>query len=263
MRFPRAAAAVFFGLAVFFAAAGAVGAADATGRDWNRLIADELERSLGAYRRIETAEDAEALAARLFAEDPASAVLVVDGGVVVDRRLILSKKGMYHVSFLLGVLREGPLPNFLYQWEWAADGFQSEDRLVREGCAVPESMPTKRVRPRSFAKGAAADPLPRVVMAKRYGYAQCGILAPNCYFHTPYAMGGAPVRSRAIPYESRDPRVFWRGAIDRRACADDAGNFARTEAVALTAARPDLFDARFVRGSRKRGGLGRTFAAGA
>ena len=82
----------------------------------------------------------------------------------------------------------------------------------------------------------------------------------------PKTSGGIPhrpVRSRAIPYESRDPRVFWRGAIDRRACADDAGNFARTEAVALTAARPDLFDARFVRGARKRGGLGRTFAAGA
>lgn len=221
MRFPRAAAAVFFGLAVFFAAAGAVGAADATGRDWNRLIADELERSLGAYRRIETAEDAEALAARLFAEDPASAVLVVDGGVVVDRRLILSKKGMYHVSFLLGVLREGPLPNFLYQWEWAADGFQSEDRLVREGCAVPESMPTKRVRPRSFAKGAAADPLPRVVMAKRYGYAQCGILAPNCYFDDVkrwrHVTGLVVARAAEKPFAGRDGRVFWRGRAPRRA----------------------------------------------
>ena len=49
--------------------------------------------------------------------------------------------------------------------------------------------------------------------------------------------------SSKIPIEDKDPRVFWRGAIRNEAkCRDEAGNFARAEAVALSAAHPSRFD---------------------
>ena len=78
--------------------------------------------------------------------------------------------------------------------------------------------------------------LPRLVIAKRYGYDQCGILVPNCYFDG-YDKWDAAVsaiaRSSATQKTAaeKDPRVFWRGTIGKERCADEGGNFARAEAV--------------------------------
>lgn len=80
-------------------------------KGWSERIADELDRSLGAYARVTNASDAEALVGRLLA-DPLRGVLVVGDALVVDARLLANKKGLYHVNFLLSVMRREPLRNF-------------------------------------------------------------------------------------------------------------------------------------------------------
>ena len=104
-----------------------------------------------------------------------------------------------------------------------------------------------QVKPKSKLRQKDATPLPRLVIAKRYGYDQCGILVPNCYFDdlTKWGRLAETITDVAagLPFEKRDGRVFWRGSIRTEPdCDDEAGNFARTEAVALTAAHPDVFD---------------------
>ena len=103
------------------------------------------------------------------------------------------------------------------------------------------------MKPKSKLRQKDATPLPRLVIAKRYGYDQCGILVPNCYFDdlTKWGRLAETITDVAagLPFEKRDGRVFWRGSIRTEPdCDDEAGNFARTEAVALTAAHPDVFD---------------------
>ena len=63
------------------------------------------------------------------------------------------------------------------RWEWNADGFNSEDQLIREGCPAPKRMKLNRVKPQSLRRGKDATPIPRFVIAKRHGYDQCGIMA--------------------------------------------------------------------------------------
>ena len=41
---------------------------------------------------------------------------------------------------------------------------------------------TARCRFSGSRHGRTATPLPRFVIAKKHGYAQCGLLVPNCYF---------------------------------------------------------------------------------
>ena len=51
--------------------------------------------------------------------------------------------------------------------------------------------------------------------------------------------------ARNRTFASRDDRAFWRGSIRTQPeCADEMGNFARTQAVALSARHPSLFDVR-------------------
>ena len=219
---------------------------EAKGRSWNALIEQELDRSMALYERPASLDAAEALLLEILG-DPYRLVLVVGNRLVVDRRLLLQKKGMHHVEFLKSVMERAPLDNFAYQWEWNADGFNSEDQLVREGCPTPANMRLNRVKPKSKLRQKDATPLPRLVIAKRYGYDQCGILVPNCYFDdlTKWGRLAETITDVAagLPFEKRDGRVFWRGSIRTEPdCDDEAGNFARTEAVALTAAHPDVFD---------------------
>ena len=57
--------------------------------------------------------------------------------------------------------------------------------------------------------------LPRLVIAKRYGYDQCGILVPNCYFESvdEWERVMASIReanASSIPIEEKDPRCEMR-----------------------------------------------------
>ena len=68
---------------------------------------------------------------------------------------------------------------------------------------------------------------------------------PRRYFaHVDEWAATCAARRRARPaWSKRDARVFWRGSV-RSGC--NPGNVARLAALRLTAARPDLFDARHV-----------------
>ena len=161
-----------------------------------------------------------------------------------------------HLDFLRALLEKRPLQNVVYQWEWNADGFKSQDQLIRDGCPAPKRMGTGKsaVKQKSWHQSRVLRNriLPRLVIAKRYGYDQCGILVPNCYFESvdEWERVMASIReanSSKIPIEEKDPRVFWRGAIRNEAkCRDEAGNFARAEAVALSSMHPDRFDVKCI-----------------
>ena len=43
-------------------------------------------------------------------------------------------------------------------------------------------MDLSRVKPKSLIQQKVRTPVPRLVIAKKYGYDQCGILMPNAYF---------------------------------------------------------------------------------
>ena len=218
--------------------------------NWTAAIEAELDRSIRAYPRAHAYGGPEALAAELLG-DPFRFVLIVGNRLVVDRKLLTTKKGMHHVEFIRSVMERAPNKNFLYQFEWNANGANSEDQLVREGCPTPAKMPKTRVKAESWAMQHHRVPPPRIVIAKRYGYDQCGVMMPNCYFDdvVKWAKAAAKIlaESRQHAFEDRDARVFWRGAIRRRTeCEDEFGNFARAEAVGLTAAHPERFDVRCI-----------------
>lgn len=194
------------------------------GRLWEEIIFDELRKSMESYDRVASAADAEALVVGLLG-DPLRSVLILGNRLIVDRRFLLSQKRLHLYEFVRSVMERHPLPNVAFQWEWNADGITSEDALVRGGCATPEAMPLTRVKKESWAKQRTARPLPRVVIAKKYGYDQCGILMPNPYFDdlTTWGKQSSYVSKLAteVPFEDRDARVFWRGAI--RTVADCQG----------------------------------------
>ena len=224
----------------------ALAACDESPDAWRARMAAELDRSLALYARPRDADEAEQLVRRLLG-DPYRSVLVLRNRLIFDRRLFSRAKVMHHVEFVRSVMEAGPSDNFAYQFEWNANGANSEDQLVREGCPTPANMRLNRVKPKSKLRQKDATPLPRLVIAKRYGYDQCGILVPNCYFDdlTKWGRLAETITDVAagLPFEKRDGRVFWRGSIRTEPdCDDEAGNFARTEAVALTAAHPDVFD---------------------
>ncbi|KAH8057643.1 hypothetical protein JL722_6731 [Aureococcus anophagefferens] len=209
----------------------ALAACDESPDAWRARMAAELDRSLALYARPRDADEAEQLVRRLLG-DPYRSVLVLRNRLIFDRRLFSRAKVMHHVEFVRSVMEAGPSDNSAYQFEWNANGANSEDQLVREGCPTPAAMPRRRVKPKSWAAQPRQSPIPRVVIAKRYGG---GRLGPG--------RGGDGARRDAA--RGPDPRLFWRGAIRTRDdCEDEFGNFARAEAVALTARDPASFDVR-------------------
>ena len=210
------------------------------------MIEDELDRSLRVYERPASTEQAYRLAEQLL-QDPDRFVLILGDTLIADARLLFNKKGLHHLEFVKSTIERKGHANVLYNYEWNADGYRSEDQLVREGCETPFEL--TRVKPRSWSLQKTAKPIPRFVIAKRHGYAQCGLLVPNCYFedlkrwrHITKLIRG---EARNRTFSSRDDRAFWRGSIRTQPeCADEMGNFARTQAVALSARHPSLFDVR-------------------
>jgi len=250
-------------LACALLAAGALGATwtpdeDAlprANRTWLERVADELDRSLKVYPPPRSINGVQDLIIRLL-DDPARGVLVMGRHIVVDRQFFVKEyhqhKGLLHLDFLRALLERGASENVVYQFEWNADGFKSQDQLIRDGCAAPKRMGSGKaaVKQKSWHQSVQERPhmLPRLVIAKRYGYDQCGILVPNCYFESQdkweeklVTIARSSETQKAA--EDKDPRVFWRGAIRNEAvCKDEGGNFARAEAVALSVAHPKLFD---------------------
>lgn len=211
---------------------------------WTHSIEAELDRSLRQYARPANDEEAFGLAQQLLA-DPYRFVLILGDTLIADTRLVFNKKGMHHLEFVKSIIERRGHENVLYSYEWNADGYRSEDQLVREGCPTPFDL--TRVKPRSWALQKTQVPMPRFVIAKRHGYDQCGLLVPNCYFDdlkrwrhvTKLIRGEASNRT----FESRDDRAFWRGSIRTQPeCEDEGGNYARTQAVALSQTHPSLFD---------------------
>mmetsp|Transcript_27152 Transcript_27152/g.83669 ORF Transcript_27152/g.83669 Transcript_27152/m.83669 type:complete len:582 (-) Transcript_27152:138-1883(-) len=250
-------------LACALLAAGALGATwtpdeDAlprANRTWLERVADELDRSLKVYPPPRSINGVQDLIIRLL-DDPARGVLVMGRHIVVDRQFFVKEyhqhKGLLHLDFLRALLERGASENVVYQFEWNADGFKSQDQLIRDGCAAPKRMGSGKaaVKQKSWHQSVQERPhmLPRLVIAKRYGYDQCGILVPNCYFESQdkweeklVTIARSSETQKAA--KDKDPRVFWRGAIRNEAvCKDEGGNFARAEAVALSVAHPKLFD---------------------
>ena len=117
------------------------------------------------------------------------------------------------------------------------DPFREESRLD----SFHRSL--KRVKEKSWKVYQKTEtPTPRVVIAKKYGYDQCGIMMPNIYFDAVdrFEHLNEVVTRKLVkkPWEHRAKRVFWRGSIRTQPdCEDESGNYARTEAVALTARR--------------------------
>ncbi|KAH8096001.1 10-hydroxy-9-(phosphonooxy)octadecanoate phosphatase [Aureococcus anophagefferens] len=99
--------------------------------------------------------------------------------------------------------------------------------------------------------------LPPLVIAKRGGFRQKGILIPNPYYGSLARDWNATraailARGRATPWASRRAQAFWRGRIishdasnnlsDALKCEYEYGNHARLAAVALSFRRPDAVD---------------------
>lgn len=216
------------------------------GRTWLEAISDELDSSLSMFPPLHGTEEVEAFLARLLFE-PLYTVMILQNRLIVDRRILLTRKGLHHIEFVKSVLELGPVPNLIYQFESNADGIRSEDQLVREGCPDPKWMSSERVKPQSRSKQKKNVPIPKLVIAKRYGYDQCGILIPNCYFDDVSKWGKIASQITSvtanIPFDQRLPRVFWRGSVRTQDfCLDEVGNFARLQALSLTATQPDVFD---------------------
>ena len=146
----------------------ALAACDESPDVWRARMAAELDRSLALYARPRDADEAELVVRRLLG-DPYRSVLVLRNRLIFDRRLFSRAKVMHHVEFVRSVMEAGPSENFAYQFEWNANGANSEDQLVREGCPTPAAMPRRRVKPKSWAAQPRQSPIPRVVIAKRYG----------------------------------------------------------------------------------------------
>ena len=146
----------------------ALAACDESPDAWRARMAAELDRSLALYARPRDADEAELVVRRLLG-DPYRSVLVLRNRLIFDRRLFSRAKVMHHVEFVRSVMEAGPSDNFAYQFEWNANGANSEDQLVREGCPTPAAMPRRRVKPKSWAAQPRQSPIPRVVIAKRYG----------------------------------------------------------------------------------------------
>ena len=120
------------------------------GKGWHEKIAAELERSIRMYEAPASADDAEALVGKLLS-DPFRMALVLGNRLIIDKRLLMNKKGMHHIEFVKSVMERGDLPNFAYQWEWNADGLNSEDQLVRGSLLATSSTSAIHGAPKNQA----------------------------------------------------------------------------------------------------------------
>jgi hypothetical protein len=88
-------------------------------------------------------------------------VLVYDSRIFVSSAFLAKEKNKKHVNFVASVMTAGALPNAAYLFEGNSTGYCGDD----DAGLAPEQR------------------LPCLVIAKRGGYADPGVLVPNPYFH--------------------------------------------------------------------------------
>ena len=211
---------------VALVAAVVAAAAPRRGDGWARVL-DALDASID--RLGPPADGAAALRGGLWA--PTTTVLVFDGrAYVAGDFLARSEKCVKHVAFLASLCAAGaPVRNVAYDFHSGSSG---TDAGGNRG-------------------------LPPLVIAKRGGFTQKGILIPNPYYGSLARDWNATraailARGRATPWASRRPQAFWRGRIishdasnnlsDALQCEYEYGNHARLSAAALSFRRPDAVD---------------------
>ena len=211
---------------VALVAAVVAAAAARRGDGWARVL-DALDASID--RLGPPADGAAALRGGLWA--PTTTVLVFDGrAYVAGDFLARSEKCVKHVAFLASLCAAGaPVRNVAYDFHSGSSG---TDAGGNRG-------------------------LPPLVIAKRGGFTQKGILIPNPYYGSLARDWNATraailARGRATPWASRRPQAFWRGRIishdasnnlsDALKCEYEYGNHARLAAAALSFRRPDAVD---------------------
>ncbi|KAJ1459816.1 hypothetical protein M885DRAFT_49290 [Pelagophyceae sp. CCMP2097] len=178
-----------------------------------------LNRSMTQYARVKTPARAADVLARTL-KDPYF-IFVYRNRVYRSVRHDHAQKHKTHYLFstLLSLARRSPLPNFAAAWDQGARG---------TGCS-------------------AKNPFTCLVIAKVSGYAAPGLLIPNPYFAHVGEWGQKLQESKAVadarPFESRDSRVFWRGAVAPQC---NSGNVARVAAIALSLKDPKNFDVKCV-----------------
>ena len=146
-----------------------------------------------------------------------------------------------HLDFLRALLEKRPSQNVVYQWEWNADGFKSQDQLIRDGCPAPKRMGTGKsaVKQKSWHQSRVLRNriLPRLVIAKRYGYDQCGILVPNCYFESVDEWERVRASIREVPRRRRRRAVEAPLQVRGGVFPDEAPVASREGSQAVTDAR--------------------------
>jgi hypothetical protein len=203
-----------------------------SGGEFQDRLAAALDASLHKYPAVANrTEDAARYLARVLWMRKFS-VLVYEGKVVVDRRLLEGDKAAKHAAFVASAAARGPLPNGAY--------FFSGDSTGRCEADAPDH----------------AVPSPCLVIAKVSGHAMRGVLTPNPYYEDLDAWAAVRARVRgaaaAKPFRDREPVAFWRGHLADSwhvvgdPCAAEAGNHARLAAVAAGMERPDVLDVKCV-----------------
>ena len=197
--------------------------------DWRGALEAELKRSLRSFPRVASGSEAGKVL-RSHLEKPElrdKAVLVLGGRLFSSAEFAAVAKNKMHLRMLAAVSRRsGTLKNVAMVHHSASDG----------ACA------------RSGRRA-----VPTTVIAKKAGYAQCGVLVPNPYFgrgdtadEWPWAIAELRGRAAKWPHAKRAPRAFWRGTLGHHAdagpCDRDSGNYDRFRAMTLTATFPKAFD---------------------
>jgi len=149
----------------------------------HQYIQSELERSVGEFVAN---EDGREMARKLMGEELRdSAIFVVDGRLFATEKFIASSKKRGHAIMLSSTIRNGGLTNTAYAHISGADG----------GATGPPCI-----------NGTGYE-VPTTVIAKRSGYAQCGILVPNPYFGRGDLHGAWARQQVRYSREGRDRRV--------------------------------------------------------
>ncbi|KAJ8605199.1 hypothetical protein CTAYLR_000421 [Chrysophaeum taylorii] len=188
----------------------------ASGSEGWASVREELRRSIReGYPAAVGREEARGYAWQMLHEFRSMFVLNYKKRLYASAGHASMAKHKVHYFFSM-LLSMRALPNFMATWDVGARGTE---------CA-------KTVGTRA----------PCLVIAKVDGYQQSGVLVPNPYFAHIDEWDARARTWGATPFERRDPRVFWRGAVNPH-CS--SGNAARLAALEIASRHPKLFDVKW------------------
>ena len=231
--------------------------------DGMRQVLDHLNGTLARYDG--TGETGAKALSRMLREYGQRLVIVHRGRIIVSREH--ARKGHEMPGLHLRMMAEAAslLPNAAYLW--TADSKGCNDDRWNKGALAGACGPRKS---RAYLRPCCS--LPWLVMAKRLGTCECGLMMPNPYFETMHrwrvVVSTLGNRTSQRPWMERKPRLFWRGHMKRlnrtiddspwpscgvAACtredcwravmgSTDFGNYARLVATSLSEESPNLFD---------------------